>query len=96
MNTGTLLLAGVLLGGSIGVIGAPAAQAYPSASAENKFLSDVRANMQRYGDTRVESMSDANLVGEGWWACHQLAIGESEGIDPLIGHYASIDLCPKG
>jgi hypothetical protein len=97
--TRMVLSAGVLLGSSIGVIGAPSVRADPSAPAEIKFLNDVRSNMQRYGDTRVEGMSDANLVGEGWWACHELAIGASpqhQGIDPLIAHYASVDLCPNG
>jgi len=43
-------------------------------------------------------MSDASLVGEGWWTCRNLAIGVSpqqEGIDPLIAQYAVIDLCPN-
>jgi hypothetical protein len=55
--------------------------------------------MQLYGDTRVESMSDASLVGEGWWTCRNLSIGVSpkqEGIDQLIAQYAVADLCPNG
>jgi len=91
--------AAVLLGGSIGVLGAPPVRADPSAPAEIKFLNDVHANMQRYGETRLEGRSDANLVGEGWWACHELSVGSSpqqQGIDPLIAHYAVVDLCPNG
>jgi len=96
--TRMVLSAGALLGSSIGLLGAPPVQADPSAPAENKFVKDVHSHMQLYGDTRVESMSDASLVGEGWWTCRNLAIGVSpqqEGIDPLIAQYAVIDLCPN-
>jgi hypothetical protein len=94
-----LLAAGVLLGGSIGVIGAPYAQADPSAPAENQFLNDVRSHQQAYEDPRVERMTNADVVGEGWLACHDRAIGVSpqqQGIDPVIARYASVDLCPHG
>ena len=97
--TRMVLSAGALLGSSIGVIGAPPVQADPSAPAENKFLNDVHSHMQLYGDTRVESISDSDLVGEGWLTCRNLAIGvrpQQEGIDPLIAQYAVIDLCPHG
>jgi hypothetical protein len=96
--TRIVLSAGALLGSSIGAIGAPPAEAYPSAPAENKFVKDVHSHMQLYGDTRVESMSDANLVGEGWWTCRNLSTGvrpQQEGIDPLIAQYAVADLCPN-
>jgi hypothetical protein len=97
--TRLVLSAGVLLVTAIGVQGADSAQADPSAPAEVKFLNDVHSHMQRYGYTRAEDMSDAVLVGEGWSACHDLAIGVSPrqlGIDPLIGDYAAADLCPHG
>ena len=91
--------AGVLLGGLIAVSGAPSAQAQPSGPVEIKFLSDVHSHMQAFGDTRADRMRDAVLVGEGWSACHDMAIGVSpqqEGIDPLITRYAKVDLCPNG
>jgi hypothetical protein len=96
--TRMVLSAGALLGSSISVIGAPPVQAYPSGPDENKFVKDVHSHMQIYGDTRVESLSDSDLVGEGWWTCRNLAIGvrpQQEGIDPLIAQYAVIDLCPN-
>jgi hypothetical protein len=94
-----VLFAGVLLGASIGVVRAPCAQAEPSAPAEMKFVNDVHSHMQSYGDTRVDRVRNADLVGEGWSACHDFAIGVSpqqQGIDPLIAHYAKVDLCPNG
>jgi hypothetical protein len=97
--TRMVLLAGVLLGGSIGVIDAPSVQADPSAPAESQFLKDVHSHMQAYGDTQANRLSDADLVGEGLLACHDRAIGVSpqqQGIDPLIAQYAKVDLCPSG
>lgn len=94
-----VLLAGVLLGGTIGVVGAPYVQAEPYAAAEIKFVNDVHSHMQSYGDTQVERLSNAGLVGEGWSACHDLAIGvspQSRGITAVIAQYAKVDLCPNG
>jgi hypothetical protein len=97
--TRMVLLAGVLLGGSIGVIGAPPVHADPSSSAENQFLIDVHSHMQAYGDTRADRLKDADVVGEGLMACHDLAIGvnpQQQGIDAVIAQYAQADLCAGG
>jgi hypothetical protein len=94
-----VLLAGVLLAGSIGMVGAPSVRSDPFGPAENQFVHDVRSHMQSYDDTRVEGMSDAALAGEGWFVCHEMAVGVSPqqlGIDQLIARYAKVDLCPNG
>jgi hypothetical protein len=99
MVTLKVAMAGVILAGSVGVIGAPVSHADPFNPAEQQFLNDVRPRLQGYGDARASAMSDADLVGEGWWACHDLAVGispQSQGINPLIGTYAKSDLCPNG
>jgi hypothetical protein len=78
-------------------VGAPAAHADFS-PAETKFLNDVRPLLPGYGDARAANLSDTDLVGEGWAACRYLANRDSpqrHGINPLIGQYASVDLCPN-
>lgn len=84
----TVVLAAALTG-----VGVPAARTDFS-PAETKFLIDVRPLLSGYGDARAANLSDTDLVGEGWWAAHNLAIG----IDPQQqGHQpAHRDLCATG
>jgi hypothetical protein len=92
-----MMTAGVILAGSVGLVGAPAGHADPFTVAERKFLADVRPNLTP--DSPSASWSDDRLVGEGWFACHDHAIGlnlDQAGISPVIGTYALLDLCPNG
>jgi hypothetical protein len=72
-----MLMAGALLGGSLGLTGLPAAQADPFTPAEMKLLNDVRPTLPSYGDARASSLSDTDLAGEGWSACRYLASRDS-------------------
>lgn len=93
-----IAMARVILGCSVGVVGTPVGHADPFTLAEQQFLNDVRSRQQSYGDSRTSSMSDADLVGQGWQACRYMAAKDSPqryGINPLVGAYASIDLCPN-
>jgi hypothetical protein len=99
MATLKMAMAGVILGGSLGLLGAPVGHTDPFTPAEQQFLNDVRARQQSYGDPRTISMSDADLVAQGWQACRYLAAHDSaqrHGINPLVGTYASLDLCHYG
>lgn len=66
-------MARVMLGVSVAMVGAPVGHADPFTPAEQQFLNDVRSRQQSYGDPRTSNMDDADLVGQGWQACHYLA-----------------------
>jgi hypothetical protein len=94
----TRLSLAVLLASVIVVIDAPPVRADPSPGAENTYLNDVKVNMQRYGDTRLQSVNDGDLLAAGRQACQALANGSNprqQGIDPIIVNYAKQDLCPN-
>lgn len=95
-----MLKSGVFLGVSVSLISAaPVAGAEPFNPAEVKYLNDVHMALQPEPDAPQASWSDTRLVGEGWFACHDHAIGVSlpqAGISPIIGTYALLDLCPNG
>ena len=83
----------------VGLVGAPVGHADPFTRGEQQFLNDVRSREQSYGDPRTSEMSDAHLVAQGWQACQYLAAKDSpqrHGINPLVGSYASLDLCHYG
>lgn len=91
----TTLLAWMLLVGLLSGICAATVHADPFTPAEIKYLKDVRPNL----DGPWASWSDEKLVGEGWFACHDHAIGlnlDQAGISPVVGTYALLDLCPNG
>ena len=84
---------------AVGVRSAPAVHAAPFTPAEMKYLNDVQRYLPGYGDPKAASMTDAELVGEGWYACHNHAIGlnlDQVGTNPVIATYALLDLCPNG
>jgi hypothetical protein len=92
-----MLIAGLVLGGSASLIGVPVARADPFSPAQVQYLNDVRPRLQTSGDPQSASLSDARLVGEGWWACHDQAIGApSPQTSPVIVYWAVQDLCPHG
>jgi len=98
MFTLKMAAASVIVGGSVGLVGPPAGHADPFTPAEQQFLNDVRSRQQSYGDPRTLGMSDAELVAQGWQNCRYLATKDSpqrHGINPLVGTYASLDLCPN-
>jgi hypothetical protein len=74
------------------VIGLPSVRADPSTAAENTYLNDVKSHMQQYSDTRLQIVSDRDLVAAGWQACQD---PRQQGIDPIIVNYAKQDLCPN-
>jgi hypothetical protein len=83
--------------GLLVAVSSPLAVADPFTPAEQRFLNDVKPNLQGYGDARASAMSDQQLVDTGWQACHYRGMGQSPqryGINPVIGNYAYHDLCP--
>jgi hypothetical protein len=75
-----------------GLVGIPA-KADPLTSAEVTFLHDVHQNAPDIGET------DAQLLGDGWYACHNRAMGLSItalGVSPVVAQWAIADLCPNG
>jgi len=78
---------------AIGLLQADAAQADPLTPAEVQFLNDVHSNVPNTGET------DAQLLSDGWYSCHNRAIGVSPtamGVLPAVAQWALIDLCPNG
>ena len=69
------------------------AQADPLTSAESSFLQDVHNNAPGIGE------DDGHLLSDGWYACHNRAIGVSTtamGASPVVAQWALADLCPNG
>jgi hypothetical protein len=92
-------VAAVLGGLAVAMIGAPTVRADPFTPAEIQYLNDVHRFLPGYGDPKAAAMTDTELVGEGWWACHNHAIGvnlDQAGTNPVIGTWALYDLCPNG
>jgi hypothetical protein len=93
LGVATLLLfvstAGV--GGTLAA--ANSAEADPLTPAEAAFLKDVHDNVPPTGET------DAQLLSDGWYACHNQAIGvdiTAMGVKPLVAQLALAELCPHG
>jgi hypothetical protein len=95
-----MLLAGALLAGPVILIDVPSVQADPLASAEVKYINDVRQAIQISQDGPDQAKSDAELLSEGRMACHDRALGAvgvgKTGIGPVITTWAFADLCPNG
>lgn len=90
-------LSGLLLSVSVGVFAAPVGSADPFSPAEQQYLADIRPNLQ--SDYQEASKSNAEVVNDGWWACHDHAVGvspEAAGISPVVDFWAGRDLCPHG
>lgn len=65
----------------------------PLTSAEASFLQEVRSHAPGIGET------DAQLLSDGWYACHNRAVGASitaMGVSPVVAQWALADLCPNG
>lgn len=68
------------------------AHADPPTPAEASFLQDVRSHAPNVGET------DAQLLSDGQYACHNRAIGISTtamGVSPVVAQWALADLCPR-
>jgi hypothetical protein len=75
------------------VVSAIPAQADPLTPAEVTFLRDVHDNAADVGET------EAQLLSDGWYACHNRDIGVSTtamGVSPVVAQWALADLCPNG
>ena len=93
--TASAVLCGLVLTGTPTwtVVGAIPAQADPLTPAEVTYLRDVHNYAPDIGET------DAQLLGDGWYACHNRAIGVSTtamGVSPVVAQLALADLCPNG
>ena len=91
-----MLTAAALLAGSAALVGGPAAHADPLTPAEGAYLNDEH---HWRPIAQMPNKTDAQLLDDGWYACHLHATGQSPpaaGIDPVIVTYAYLDLCPKG
>jgi hypothetical protein len=95
-----MLMAGVFAWALVAIVGASGVRAEPFSPAEVQYFNDVRAAIQSSQDTPDAAKSEAQLVGDGWMACHDRAIGlvgvGKTGIGPVISVWAFNDLCPNG